>query len=174
MNVKKILLKLQETISIWESSLENYSEKQFSRNPDLSGGWSIGQVYEHLVNGTLRYHLKQIEQCLSNPLDEKGEKTTPGKIVYFLGGFLPRKIKVPPSPQYTPKQPENKDKIKESLKVLNSSVINAAEEIGKKQSGKIKHPALGYLDATEWFALINMHFRHHLRQKARLDKFIKN
>jgi hypothetical protein len=28
------------------------------------------------------------------------------------------------------------------------------------------------LNATEWFAIVEMHYRHHLRQKERLDALL--
>jgi hypothetical protein len=40
-------------------------------------------------------------------------------------------------------------------------------------NGKTKHPGLGYFSAKEWLQFANMHFRHHLRQKKRIDVFLK-
>jgi hypothetical protein len=45
--------------------------------------------------------------------------------------------------------------------------LSSASEIPKTA-----HPAFGFLNAREWFHLIEMHFRHHLRQKKRLDRFL--
>jgi hypothetical protein len=38
--------------------------------------------------------------------------------------------------------------------------------------GKAMHPGLHYLSAREWLQFSEMHFRHHLRQKERLDAFL--
>jgi len=37
--------------------------------------------------------------------------------------------------------------------------------------GKTKHPGLNYFSADEWFRFAEMHFRHHERQKKRIDDF---
>jgi hypothetical protein len=39
--------------------------------------------------------------------------------------------------------------------------------------GKTKHPGLGYFSAHEWLQFADMHFRHHLRQKKRIDDFLE-
>jgi len=39
--------------------------------------------------------------------------------------------------------------------------------------GKTKHPGLNYFSANEWLQFADMHFRHHLRQKKRIDDFLK-
>jgi hypothetical protein len=61
-----------------------------------------------------------------------------------------------------------------SSKVL-TNMAGMATVLTKKQgkTGKTAHPAFGFLDAFEWFQLIEIHFRHHLRLKNRLDKFLE-
>ena len=43
---------------------------------------------------------------------------------------------------------------------------------GASENSKTAHPGFGFLNTREWFHLIEMHFRHHLRQKKRLDRFL--
>jgi hypothetical protein len=157
----------------WESELILYSEEQLTRKPSLES-WSLGQVYEHLIMGTLNYHIKQVEQCLSSDQDENGSKSFLGKIMFFLKSFPPVRVNVPPSPLYTPKQPENKEKIQVGIRLLKKKMKELSLRIDSTvPSGKSKHPGLGYLNAKEWFQLIEMHFRHHLRQKKRLSPLIQ-
>jgi hypothetical protein len=95
-------------------------------------------------------------------------------MTYWLGRFLPIRIKVPASPEYTPVQPDGIIQIRERLDVLKAEMTRTAARLqSARESGKTKHPAFGYLNAQEWFQLIDMHFRHHLRQKKRLDQFLK-
>ena len=170
---QSILSDFEKTAEIWRSSLEHYSEEQFSRKPD-GNGWSIGQVYNHLVGGTRRYQLRQIAACLDGKGTHNGEgKTISGMIVFALGRFLPARIKVPPSDAYTPKQPGGIQEIRAGLHHL----IEAIREAGKALEGateiqKTRHFILGALNAREWYQLTEMHFRHHLRQKGRLDQFL--
>ncbi|MCP2034212.1 hypothetical protein L1279_001195 [Planomicrobium sp. HSC-17F08] len=38
---------------------------------------------------------------------------------------------------------------------------------------KVKHGGFGWLNAEEWLELVNMHSRHHLRQKEELERYLK-
>jgi hypothetical protein len=173
MQATKLLKRFETYLVVWEQALDQYTEEEFLRQPDADS-WSIGQVYIHLAGTANYYHLKQMELCLQDTNNTKASKTTPGKVSYFLGFMPPVRIKVPASPEYTPPQPANKAAVKEKLQALRVRMAKAADALNgfTGQSGKTKHPSLGYLNASEWYQLIQMHFRHHLRQKARLDIFL--
>jgi hypothetical protein len=82
-------------------------------------------------------------------------------------------VKVPPSETYTPKQPLNIEVIETSLKKLIKMMQETEQEIrSASEISKTAHPVFGFLNAREWFQLIEMHFRHHLRQKRHLDRFL--
>ena len=170
---QSILSQFEKTAGIWLASLNQYSEGQFAKKPDADS-WSIGQVYNHLVAGTRLYPLQQIAQCLEGTQTVRNAgKKFPGKLTFFFGSFPPKRIKVPPSETYTPKQPPNIEAMKTGLEKL----LKMMRETEKKLSDaseilKTAHPAFGFLNAREWFYLIEMHFRHHLRQKKRLDRFL--
>ncbi|MNG40670.1 hypothetical protein D3C84_1293620 [compost metagenome] len=36
--------------------------------------------------------------------------------------------------------------------------------------GKVQHGGFGWLNAREWYGLVDMHFLHHLRQKNELEQ----
>jgi hypothetical protein len=38
---------------------------------------------------------------------------------------------------------------------------------------KAKHGGFGWLNAREWLDLVEMHSRHHLRQKEELERYLK-
>jgi|WetSurMetagenome_2_1015567.scaffolds.fasta_scaffold194726_1 hypothetical protein len=172
-STQSILSQFETTAGIWLASLSQYSEEQFARKPD-ENSWSIGQVYNHLVTGTRLYQLQQVARCLEGKKNEKNAgKKLPGKLTFLLGSFPPLRIKVPPSEIYTPKQPSNIETMKTGLEKL----ITIMRETERKLAGasaisKTSHPAFGFLNAQEWFHLIEMHFRHHLHQKKRLDRFL--
>jgi hypothetical protein len=173
MSAKKMFGQYEQISGMWESELETYSDEQFKKKPS-SEGWSIGQVYAHLVMGSFNYHIKQIEQCLESEANQHEKKTFPGRLMFFIHAFPPVRIKVPPSPAYTPQQPERKEKILAGMRLLRKKLQELSREVdAASHVGKTKHPALGYLDAREWYQLIVMHFRHHRRQKRRLDVFLK-
>jgi len=171
--MKNIFDKYLHIAGLWESELDKYSDEQLSKKPSQES-WSIGQVYGHLVIGTLNYQIKQIEECLVSDDNQMNKKTFRGKLMFFINSFPPVRIKVPPSPTYTPQQPESKTTIVAGMRLLQKKLRGLSDEIDKTvHFGKTKHPALGYLNAREWYQLIVMHFRHHLRQKKRIDLFLK-
>ncbi|MBL7959735.1 DinB family protein [bacterium] len=171
MNVQKTLTRFESVANEWLLSLDSYSEEQFTKKPDADS-WSIGQVYNHLIAGTNRFHMQHIASCLDGKgKNIRGGKKFPGKFVFLIGSFPDTKIKVPPSDAYTPKQPAGIADMRSGLIQLIEKMRATAAKIGAaSNSMKTEHPAFGYLNAQEWFAMIEMHFRHHLRQKARLDK----
>jgi hypothetical protein len=170
---RSILSQFEKTACLWLASLSQYSEEQFAQKPNADS-WSIGQVYNHLVAGTRLFPLQQIAQCLEGKQTEKNVgKKFPGKLTFFLGSFPPIRIKVPPSDTYTPKQPPNIEAEKTGLEKLVKIMGETEQKLsGASEIPKTAHPAFGFLNAREWFHLIEMHFRHHLRQKKRLDRFL--
>lgn len=175
MNNQKTLAKTLENIDSWKASLNEYDFDQLLKKPS-SESWSIGQVYMHLINSTLGFHLKQMDACLQSDANHSEKKTFEGFLAYrILGGFPPIKIKVPPSELYTPKQPESKEQIASGLEEVEEALKKRLPLLAQaKYQGKTQHPGLGYMNAREWFQLVEMHFRHHLRQKSRLDDFLNN
>ena len=166
--------KFESLVQIWQNELNKYTEEQFLRKPNHDK-WSIGQVYMHLFQSAKFFHIKQIEQCiLRQGTTINGAKTKKGKVVFALGMFLPIRVKVPPSPQYTPVQPKNKEDVSEKLNQIIIEMKNILQTVEQSPlESKTAHPAFGYLNAREWYQIIPMHFHHHLRQKTRLDKFLR-
>jgi DinB superfamily len=161
-----------KTAAFYESELPKYSEQDFSKK-QTEEAWSIGQMYQHLIKGTMFFHIKFAENALESAENSHEGKTFPGKLSFFIGGFPPVKIKVPASAEYTPPQPKSKETVAEDLQKLKIMLKDLAEKIDASPSkGKTKHPAFGYLTAFEWYQMIDMHFKHHLRQKKRLDQFL--
>lgn len=173
MNNTKALEQINTLLDTWKGSLDSYSDEDFVKKPDTDS-WSIGQVYQHLAQSTLNFHLQQVKASLETVENEKHSKTKEGFMSFkVLGALPPIKIKVPPSEFYTPSQPKDRASILEAFEEIRVQMKSLSQEIQTTISqGKTKHPGLGYLNASEWFQLIPMHFKHHLRQKKRLDKFL--
>jgi hypothetical protein len=53
--------------------------------------------------------------------------------------------------------------------------LNSLENkiVGNHCIGKVRHPGLGYFNALEWLQFADMHMRHHLRQKRRIEDALK-
>jgi hypothetical protein len=172
-STQTILFQFERTAAALLDSLKNYSEEQFAKKPD-NDSWSMGQMYNHLVSGTARFPLQQIALCL----DGKGSATHSGikfpfKLFFLFGSMPPTRIKVPPSDTYTPKQPENIEAMRVGLEQLIKIMREIEPKIASSSSTHATaHPAFGYLTARQWFQLIEMHFRHHLQQKQRIENFL--
>ncbi|MFN3405681.1 MAG: DinB family protein [Cytophagaceae bacterium] len=172
---EKIYKKFLDTAKYLLKELDYYGPNQFKKVPE-NHGWSIGQVYDHLVNGTRDYYFKEIKNCLDRKNgDEKGDKRFKGTLVFVYGSFPPVKIKGINIYGYEPSQPESTAKMKDEIYKFIKEMQKVAKEIDASgNTYKTKHPSLGMLTALEWYALIEMHFRHHLRQKKEMDKFLRS
>ncbi|HHW38330.1 MAG TPA: DinB family protein [Bacillales bacterium] len=172
MNTTKALQQFKDIAFHYLRELDNFSMEQLKWQPSKDE-WSIGQMYQHLINSALYMHLHNIEHCIQSKNDtvSLAEKTMEGAAIFERGGFPPIRIKVPPSPQYTPEQPKSKEQLVQGI----NSVIHRMEETEPKlekvsKQNTVSHPSFGALHAKEWFLLIEMHYRHHLLQLERLKK----
>jgi hypothetical protein len=173
MNTLETLQRFEEITNHYLQELDGFSMKQLKRQPS-ENEWSIGQMYLHLINASLYMHIRNVDRCMTQIEDSvvsKGEKTEAGQAVFDQGSFPPVRIHVPPSPQYTPGQPENKDQMVQGLKAVMQQMNEIEPNIEKALiHNTVSHPRFGALNAKEWFMLIEMHYRHHLLQKNRLKK----
>ncbi|MFK8101040.1 MAG: DinB family protein [Saprospiraceae bacterium] len=170
MNNQKTLDRFLKTLNLWEKALTSYAEEDFQRSPSPDS-WSLGQVYQHLIQATLNFHLPQIQECLRTNEHQAKRKNFKAFLAYHvLDGFPPIKIKVPASKEYTPLPPKNKQSIAEGLNKLKAAMQTALTSLDAPSAkGKTPHPAFAYLNAEEWYRLIDLHFRHHLRQKKSIE-----
>ncbi|MDP4171416.1 MAG: DinB family protein [Bacillota bacterium] len=173
MNTMEALQRFKVLASHYLYELDNFSMEQLKRQLN-EDEWSIGQMYQHLINSALYMQLRNIDQCIiqsKNTMVSPAEKTREGTAIFEQKGFPPVRIKVPPSAQYTPEQPESKEQLIQGL----NTVIHRMEETEARlekapKQNTVSHPRFGALHAKEWFLLIEMHFRHHLLQLDRLKK----
>ncbi|MFD2216612.1 DinB family protein [Metabacillus endolithicus] len=163
-------------LQVFEKSVERYllelediTMEQLLAAPN-DEEWSIGQLFVHLIQSA-HYMLHNIEQCLAGGDDVTGVtkgKTEDGKALFELGSFPPIRIKVPAS-SYTTPQPEGKEHLIEGLRDVVERMKRIERALNQAPNGdKIIHPKFGALNATEWFLLVEMHFRHHFLQLERL------
>jgi len=164
-------MKYEKTTKIWLDKLDVYTEAQLLAIPS-DNGWSLGQVYVHLILATDHFFLKNAERCLNKEDTQRGgRKNRNGIIIFVLGGFPNKKYKMPKANEVIPRQPESLEELR--VKLLRSiafgkDITQQLESHDPKE--KIQHPAFGYLNAKEWYSMCEMHFRHHLRQMKRIEK----
>ncbi|WP_127586912.1 DinB family protein [Paenibacillus koleovorans] len=185
MDTKETLRQFEETVSGYIRELDGSSLDQLLWKP-AEDAWSLGQMYIHLIRSA-HMQLRNAALCLEpggSPEASWAGKTKPGEELFKKGSFPPDRIQVPPSPQYTPPQPESKEQLVDGLRDTVRLMVEIEPTIASEfdpvtqvrlEPGKesvrntVLHPRLGGLNALEWFRLIEMHYRHHLLQRMRLD-----
>lgn len=171
-DTKQSLIKFEQAAQQYLDQLDTLTIEQLTHKPNETD-WSLGQMYQHLIQSALRMQLRNIEACRVQQkeasLSDISSKTAQGKAVFAQGSFPPIRITVSTSPEYTPNQPLSQEELAEGLQL----VINRMKETEPTLQeipvdNRTAHPGLGALNAIEWFALVEMHYRHHLLQNERL------
>lgn len=175
MEADKVYKEFVELAKFYLLELDYYGRYQFTLHP-VADKWSMGQLYDALIHGISSYHLKNINDCLDGVNGEAaGKKNFSGKLALNFKKY-PFKVKGKDFLDYTPKQPESPDKIKDDLykflKVMNKTASRIDEV--KKLDYTVKHPNLGMLNALEWFRLINFYYKEQLKLKKLLDPKVRS
>lgn len=177
MDTKKILHQFEQEVHQYIQALEPYRIEQLTLQPDAEQ-WSLGQMYNHLIQSAQQMHLANIDNCIKRQqaeeeITEVNYKTYAGEAILELGEFPPIRVQVPASPFYTPTQPATKAELIAGLEqvLAHMQKIEPLLETVDPQY-TVAHPRFGHLNAQEWFAIIDMHYRHHWLQKNRLDQFL--
>lgn len=159
------------TITVWIQALQDYSLSQLCQKPDVES-WSMGQVYRHLIDDT-RFYMDQIRICLSND-DHKDESASPAAKKMFGDHTFPDLRLKGPDTNPGPAQPENREALLQDMVRLKNEMKQLEELIPQSPfQGKTQHPGFHYFSAYEWLKFAEMHLRHHLKQKARIDQFLQ-
>ena len=151
-------------------ALENYDHARLIIQPDPES-WSIGQVYVHLMDET-GYYFQQCLDCLAGGGSARGKMTEEGKKLFRMRGLPDEKISGPAN-VYNVHQPVDKVSLRAGMMELKRQVNELGEKVRfMKISCKTKHPGLGWFGAVDWYRFAEMHLRHHVRQKERIDRFL--
>ena len=153
-------------------ALGEYSFENLCSKP-TPASWSLGQLYLHLINDT-QYYIEQLEPCLSTNDNNEAAMNVKGKVLFLTNDFPDTLIAGHPDNAFIP-QPVNKEQLIDALKNIKETMNGVWLQIKETPfNGKTQHPGFGYLTAAEWFQFAEIHFRHHFRQKKRLDDFLAN
>lgn len=177
MDTKKVLQQFEQEVDQYIQALEPYSIEQLTLQPEAEQ-WSLGQMYNHLIQSAQQMHLANIDTCIKRQqaeeeITEVNYKTYAGEAILELGNFPPIRVQVPASPFYTPTQPSTKAELLEGLEQVRARMQNIEPLLATvNPQYTVAHPRFGHLNAQEWFTIIDMHYRHHWLQKNRLDQFL--
>jgi len=155
------------TIQIYIDALDDYSLDML-RQPPLPGSWSLGQVYRHILDDT-EWFVAQMAAALATNENSDKDMHRDAKWMFRNNGFPDVQIKGPATNTFIP-QPESKEEFRGRLMAIKAEVIRLFGDVdASRAAGKTQHPGLLYFSAAEWLQFAEMHMRHHLRQKARID-----
>jgi len=166
----KLFHQFEEEWAYWKRALEDYTDEQLGQLTEASG-WTMGQVYDHLIMTSYDLSRDWIPDCLAT-YEKTGDltKTAAGTALFLLGRFPPIRAKFAGP---APTQPQNKAEIETRFDDLLASMRDTRDLLNQAtQSGKKKHFAFGHLDGWEWYRFVTMHLRHHRRQKKRIDELL--
>ncbi|MBP9926551.1 MAG: DinB family protein [Cyclobacteriaceae bacterium] len=158
------------TIDHWITQIPNYSLKELQTKSDPQS-WSLGQVYRHLIEETIWYN-EQIVLSLTDTKNRNEEMTDQAKAMFAANEFPDVRIIGDPLISDKVPQPESVEQLIHDMEKLKADTVALWQKIRADTEGKSKHPGLGYFTALEWFQYMEMHMRHHLRQKAKLDAYL--
>ncbi|MFC9709564.1 DinB family protein [Paenibacillus sp. NPDC056933] len=162
----------EKSLALYLQELESMSDAQLSYKPSEME-WSVGQMYQHLIQSAMKMHLANVRLCINADemavqKTEQG-KTEAGEAVFAQASFPPIRIHVPASPEYTPPQPDGRESIIQGFNEVRDEMRRVEVLLeGATRESTVPHPRFGGLNAEEWFALVEMHYRHHFLQLERL------
>lgn len=166
-NSEFLLQQFNSTIDKWIGFLDLYSFELLCRIPS-EGSWSLGQVYVHIISET-EYYLQQIELSAWTTDNADKEMHEDAKKMFVANSFPDMLLDSPTN--VGTQQPGSKEALLQSLLFIKKEVdkLYNSFDVGKS-IGKTKHPGLLFFSSLEWLQFAEMHIRHHLRQKQRIDE----
>ncbi|AFS70407.1 DinB family protein [Exiguobacterium antarcticum] len=151
--------------------LDRYSEDEL-HYISRPGVWSLGQMYDHVLLVAHEY-LDEVETCASLNTGSATGKTPFGEELFRQDAFPPIKIRLPDAMNAPPNNTDSGDQLKRRLFALIERMEDWSSRLDQVDpSLKTKHGGFGWLNAREWYQLIGMHTRHHLRQKQELENHL--
>ncbi len=163
---------LNNTFTIWITALQDYDFDTLLAKPD-SENWSLGQVFMHLINET-NFYIEQIDYCLFHRENFSEQMVENAARIFANNEFPDERIRNTEQSSQTIPNPKSKsDLFEQMLHIKNSLNLQWNTINNNISTGKTQHPGLGYFNAQEWFHFAELHLRHHLRQKQRIEQAIQ-
>lgn len=161
-----LLEQFNQTITYYFKALDHYTLEQLCAQPHPDR-WSLGQMYRHIIDDTA-WFIDQIKTCLISTDNADKSMHEDARAMLDANAFPDIMLNGPATNTNIP-QPKSHDELRQGL----LSIQNQVNSLNfNAPSGKTLHPGLLYFNATEWLQFADMHMRHHLRQKQRLDHYL--
>ncbi|PSL23052.1 DinB family protein [Chitinophaga ginsengisoli] len=167
--VKALLKQFNDTIQQWIDQLSNYSIEMLRQRPQTDA-WSLGQVYVHIIEDTT-FYLEQMQAALASKNCNAERSMRSRARTMFDNNEFPDMVLENPFNDINLEQPQSKDELSRGLISIKDEVNRLFHDIDLSTAkGKTEHPGFAFFDAFEWLHFAEMHMRHHLRQKRRIDE----
>lgn len=155
----------------WIDQLNDYTPEQFELKPSATE-WSVGQMYQHLLEATV-YFFKNTRECIQSDTNKHEQLTLKGQGFFEMGALPAVRIEGPPTNKLT-QQPESIEYIREKLSSLKEKVNTIFHDLHhNNKGGKKQHFDLGFFAADQWMLFMYLHLHHHRLQEARLREWLK-
>lgn len=159
---------IKKICSVYRKKLESYPVADFQQTPD-NGGWSYSEVYDHIFDASL-LSLIPMEACIAGN-GEKHKTVFAVKLILFFGMFPPaKKFKVPKRLESRVKKINHEQAVQWIDRFLLQLEKDFPGVATADPALKTLHPRLGYLNASQWLRVIEIHLNHHLKQLKRIEK----
>jgi hypothetical protein len=169
---ERSLAKFERTMADWYATLERIGEHQFTPAPE-GDGWTAGQVCHHVALAGGKF-LEQVRACANGEGETKGFQLLPA-LVTGIGSFPPARIrfptdKAPPGWRKAgdPDPLTRTEALEQLARMEHAMHEHCAMAAAAGTHMRTKHFAAGWMHAAQWYQLVEMHTRHHLRQLRRL------
>lgn len=160
----------------WQQDLIQYDKELLYAKPE-TGGWCLAELYDHVMRVTRHYQLPNYHKCLNAEGKQGVSKNIKGFAVFNLNVLPKVKIRMESFPDkqindFTPELRERQDLTKDFAFFIEEVKKEAIHLKGANLSELNYHPFFGKLNAREWFALVEIHMRHHQPQKRKLENLV--
>lgn len=168
----KLAARLSEELDAWIKAASRYNDDNFKQVPE-GEKWTLGQVYSHLLFATNMLVFRQVDAIVDKRKLATGKPNLIGKLVLLADMLPPIKTKPPEALNMEPPQPDKLADVIEGLRLVQQQLADYGKKLDSlnpSPEDRRKHPALGMLNAYEWIQFGGIHFRHHIRQRKRLER----
>jgi len=165
------LEKFNHTIDTWIRIVDDHSFEALIQKP-IPGSWSLGQVIVHIIEDT-PWHVGQMREALATDANAGKDMHDDAKEMFRKNMFPDMQIEGASTNDSVP-QPVSKEALLQQLTSIREDVNTLFGSTDFSTStGKTRHPGLLFFTALDWLRFTEMHMRHHLRQKKRIEDALR-
>ncbi|AXT60892.1 hypothetical protein D1816_11220 [Aquimarina sp. AD10] len=170
---KDPLLSFEKISKQWLFDLEHYTNEVLYQKPSETQ-WCLAELFDHIIRVARTYQLPNFNNCIQNNIRKGALKNGTAYLVFDLNIIPYKKIRMESFPtkvarDFNPLERDANELIEDFKLFINEVKRNAALLSNFDKKTKHFHPFFGMINAKEWFSLVEIHMRHHSKQKKRLE-----